>query len=120
MPYAPPRPCTSPGCPALVTGRVSRCEEHYTPRYRGGAGRPSASKQGYDDKWRKFRKAQLARPENAICCWIDRNGQRCWQPATVLDHIVPVKEAPHLRLDPENVRGLCAACHNRRHGREWS
>ena len=114
MPFAPPRPCTSPGCPALVTGRWSRCEKHLTPRYRNGGKRPSASAQGYDRKWRRLRSWFLSQPENAICCWTEE-GRRCWQPATVVDHIVPIKEGGE-RLDPDNLRGLCAACHNKRHG----
>jgi 5-methylcytosine-specific restriction endonuclease McrA len=33
--------------------------------------------------------------------------------AARIDHIVPLKTAPHRALDPSNLRTLCAACDNR-------
>jgi 5-methylcytosine-specific restriction endonuclease McrA len=32
-----------------------------------------------------------------------------------VDHIRTRKDAPHLAMDPNNLRTLCAACDNRRH-----
>lgn len=32
--------------------------------------------------------------------------------ATVVDHIVPVREAPDRRLDPDNLQPLCKHCHD--------
>ena len=32
-----------------------------------------------------------------------------------VDHVVPVKQAPHLALEAGNLRVLCAGCDNRRH-----
>jgi 5-methylcytosine-specific restriction endonuclease McrA len=51
--------------------------------------------------WRRLRLKILA-----------RDGHRCYElgcpnPATEVDHIQPVSEAPHLFLDPDNVRAAC-------------
>jgi 5-methylcytosine-specific restriction protein A len=35
-------------------------------------------------------------------------------PATVVDHIETINEAPHLRLDLDNLRSLCKPCHDER------
>ena len=31
-----------------------------------------------------------------------------------VDHIIPISEAPHLRLTRENLQGLCSVCHGRK------
>ncbi len=56
----------------------------------------------YDAAWRRLRLVILA-----------RDGHRCYVPgcaarATQVDHIIPVNEAPHLRLVPSNLRASCA------------
>jgi 5-methylcytosine-specific restriction protein A len=33
-------------------------------------------------------------------------------PATDVHHVKPLRTHPHLRLDPSNLRALCAPCHN--------
>ena len=43
---------------------------------------------------------------------LERDRYRCYSPgcaalATTVDHIVPVEEAPHLRLEPSNLRASC-------------
>lgn len=35
-----------------------------------------------------------------------------------MDHVVPVRVAPDRRLDPTNLRTLCAPCHARKTARE--
>ncbi len=45
--------------------------------------------------------------------------RRCQQEGRVaeadeVDHIVPVKLAPHLRLDPSNLQSLCKPHHSRK------
>lgn len=39
-------------------------------------------------------------------------------PATVVDHIIPIAEAPERRLDPSNLQSLCKPCHDRIKQRE--
>ena len=35
--------------------------------------------------------------------------------ATLVHHIIPRSERPDLELDPDNLRALCAECHEREH-----
>jgi 5-methylcytosine-specific restriction protein A len=37
-----------------------------------------------------------------------------------VDHIKPISVAPHLALDPSNLRTLCATCDNRSHSEKSS
>jgi hypothetical protein len=63
MPVAPPKPCTFPGCSALVVGGT-RCPTHAVPRrvarfsdrFRG-----TAASRGYGSRWQAFRPIWLAR-----------------------------------------------------------
>lgn len=34
-----------------------------------------------------------------------------------VDHIEELQDRPDLKLDPDNLRTLCKACHNKRHKR---
>ncbi len=63
--------------------------------------RGTACKRGYDRQWRNLRAEFLA--ENPTCA--------CGQPATLVDHIVKVRDAPHLRLAWSNLQGMCRSCH---------
>jgi 5-methylcytosine-specific restriction endonuclease McrA len=55
----------------------------------------------YDHRWRKLR-AQVLREEGGRCYVAG-----CDAPATTVDHVVPVSEAPHLRLERSNLRAAC-------------
>jgi 5-methylcytosine-specific restriction endonuclease McrA len=35
-------------------------------------------------------------------------------PATSVDHIIDIKIAPHLCLDPSNCQSLCTPCHSKK------
>lgn len=70
---------------------------------RADANRPSARDRGYDAEWRKLRAQHLAAHPYCV---------RCGDPASVVDHIVPVKIAPHRRLDRTNLQSLCVAHHS--------
>lgn len=37
----------------------------------------------------------------------------CGKPAKHVDHKQTIRSAPHLRLDPANLRSLCHSCHSR-------
>jgi 5-methylcytosine-specific restriction endonuclease McrA len=60
--------------------------------------------------WRKLRREILKR-DNFRCvrcgAYVGATG------ASRIDHIEPVTIAPHRRLDPTNLRTLCAICDNR-------
>ena len=61
--------------------------------------------------WRTLRKQILA-----------RDGYRCVVCGAALgkgqyriDHIIPMKQAPHLALEPRNLRSLCSRCDGQSH-----
>lgn len=63
--------------------------------------RGTACKRGYDRQWRNVRAAYLE--EHPLCA--------CGEPATLVDHIVKVRDAPQLRLVKSNLQGMCRVCH---------
>jgi hypothetical protein len=60
----------------------------------------------YDHQWDRLAKRHLR--IHPVCAVTG-----CGKPAKHVDHVVPVAVAPHRRLDPTNLQGLCHACHNR-------
>ena len=82
-----------------------------TPREYDQA-RGTASQRGYDADWRRLRAQVLATRrvcEAPGCGSTDRLN---------VDHIQSVREAPHRRLDPTNLRVLCQPCHSARTARD--
>src|SRR6056297_2799063 len=59
-------------------------------------------------QWRRLRKMVLER--DVFCVYCREMGRVT--PATVADHIIPVKERPDLAFDFNLIQGLCAACHD--------
>lgn len=93
MRQRPLRPCLICGLPA----RGSRCPAHARPsRW------PESDAYGSD--WRKVRDRYIA--EHPTCAW-----PGCGQPAEEVDHITPIRVDPSRRLDPTNLRSLCAHHH---------
>lgn len=58
----------------------------------------------YNNDWKRIRVAVLKASPNCRLC-----GRR----ASMVDHITPVRDAPHRRLDPANLQALCFKCHVR-------
>ncbi|MCV7223156.1 HNH endonuclease [Mycolicibacterium elephantis] len=94
------RPCL--GCGHLIAAG-SRCGDCQPKRQ---APTLSAAKRGYDYRWQKL--SQQARQKQPWCALCGSTNQ------LQADHIVPVSEAPEIRLEPLNVRVLCADCNKRR------
>jgi 5-methylcytosine-specific restriction enzyme A len=70
--------------------------------------RQSAWRRGYDADWRRTRNQHLhIEPLCRIC-----KARGYITPANTVDHIIPITERPDLRLDHDNLRSLCATCHN--------
>ena len=46
---------------------------------------------------------------NPLCAECERQGFTV--AAQEMDHIVPVRRAPHRIFDPDNLQGLCRTCH---------
>jgi 5-methylcytosine-specific restriction endonuclease McrA len=67
---------------------------------------PRQRKRVYDAAWTRL--SRLVRAQAGGRCEVVTDGRRCPEPATSTDHIVPVSEAPHLRLERSNLRASCA------------
>lgn len=88
-----PRPCA--GCGRVV--RASRCVECQRIKERG---RPSRAARGYDYQWAKLSKhLRTLQPFCSIA--------GCKSQDLTVDHIIPLSDAPHLRLEISNLRVLC-------------
>ena len=70
--------------------------------------RRSASKRGYDARWRKARERYLA--EHPFCDMCEERGQV--ERATVVDHKIPHRGDPALFWDRDNWQGLCQTDHS--------
>lgn len=116
MPRKPKRPCSYPGCPRLVDGRY--CEEHQklVDKQYNQYARDNFSKSFYKSpEWIRVRKLQLqAYPLCAECL---KSGK--YTKATVVDHIVPIKQGGS-KYDSKNLQSLCWACHSRKSAEEGS
>lgn len=86
----------------------------------GEAAKPRPPRSPYDRTWRAFRK-WFAGVEPAICAGILPDGTICGfagrSDQMHLDHIVPIEQGG-ARLDPRNVRWMCAECHSRKTAKE--
>ncbi|MGY0794253.1 HNH endonuclease signature motif containing protein [Azospirillum argentinense] len=85
--------------------------------------RASARDRGYDAEWYAFRDAVViergCRCERCKTLVVLRKREATKRtPVAHVDHIRSVQSAPHLRLDPTNVRVLCKPCHDARTGRD--
>jgi 5-methylcytosine-specific restriction enzyme A len=113
MPVKPKRPCSTPGCAALVA-EGSRCPAHQAAHYRQqDAGRPSSSDRGYDTRWRTLRLHVLAREPLCRSC----RARGLIKRASEVDHIVPIR-AGGARYDKSNLQPLCRSCHSAKTMRE--
>lgn len=101
MPSIAPRPCTWPGCGRLVPGG-GPCEEHRRAQDRR---RGKTAERGYDAAWRRAREAKLA--TDPIC---EIRTHCLGAVATEVDHIVPIEQAPELRLVWSNLQSACKPC----------
>lgn len=112
MPRKAKRPCTYPGCIALVDGG-SRCPDHQSEWQRNrnkqiDENRPTAHQRGYDARWRRIRLRVLR--EAPLC--VDCAARGITTAATDVDHIVPLAHGgTHAR---SNLQSLCKPCHSRK------
>lgn len=101
MPQQPPR---------FASGGRTREQRQAAAKRQVDARRGNTTQRGYGADWQCLRAEQLRR--EPLCRFCAEAGRfTCGQ---VVDHIVPIAEAPHLRLDPDNLRTLCKRCHDRR------
>jgi 5-methylcytosine-specific restriction protein A len=86
------------------------------PQCKAGAKHKSrnTAQHGYDHAWRLL--SERFRKENPLC-------QMCWKrgiatPADDVHHIVPIDDAPWLRLVMSNLMSVCNECHKGIHAGE--
>lgn len=101
MPKAAPKPCSSPGCGALVHDGSGRCAKHPKPVWA-----QTHSVKRKTGRWLQQARARLF-ARDPLCADCQRQG--IVRLATQRDHIVPLAEGG--TDDDDNVQGLCDACH---------
>jgi 5-methylcytosine-specific restriction endonuclease McrA len=90
--------CLDCGTPSRSGTRCDPC------RRRRAALRTSTTERGYDNAWRRLRASIL-----------ERDGYRCrycGADATTVDHVVSIRVAPNLRLEPSNLVACCVRCNS--------
>jgi 5-methylcytosine-specific restriction protein A len=114
MPTLPKKPCGFPMCPAVVEHGTRYCEQHQAAdgrrRREQERLRGSAATRGYDRLWQRFRLKILS--ERPLCEDCQSADGRL-TPATEVHHLRALRDGG-ARLDAENVRALCKACHSKR------
>jgi 5-methylcytosine-specific restriction enzyme A len=105
MPTRPKGPCAVKSCPGRATnGRY--CADHAKERRRkrrAPDNRPSPSKRGYGRNWQAKRAMYLKAHPNCV---------ECGQPATEVDHIIPL--AAGGTNEWVNLNSMCKPCHSRK------
>ncbi|ATW83115.1 HNH endonuclease signature motif containing protein [Weizmannia coagulans] len=109
MPGKPLRPCAKSGCRNLTTNGY--CDEHRKDTNREyNLTRDERVTRFYKSRqWEMTRKLVLVR-DHGLC-------QMCLKhrkivPASLVDHIIPVRVNWSLRLNKSNLQSLCVSCHN--------
>lgn len=106
MPSKPNRPCAVPGCPSVAVQGKARCADHARQHaHEVETNRPSASRRGYDSKWRVIR-AQFLK-KHPVCSVVG-----CGKPSTDVDHIIPIREGGSNHWD--NLQAFCHSCHSKK------
>jgi 5-methylcytosine-specific restriction endonuclease McrA len=72
--------------------------------------RPGGWARGYDAEWIAYAKAFLAR--HVWCAYCAERGIET--PATVVDHIKPLRWFKELKMDPTNHKPACKSCNKRK------
>jgi len=104
-PTKPMSPCRYPRCAALAVPGSAYCLTH---RREKGRERGTSKEQGYDNRWRKARRAYLN--ANPLC--VECKGEGRVEAATIVDHIIPHRGDYELMWDSEgNYQSLCTYHH---------
>ena len=109
MPTAPPKPCSCQPCPSHAEYR-GRCREHAR---QAEIARGTTTERGYNGDWRRLRAAKLAWDP---VCQIRTHCQG--MVAEEVDHVVPIRLRPDLRLEWSNLQSACKRCHSAKTLRE--
>jgi len=116
MPKKPKRPCSYPGCPALVDGRY--CEQHQKladkqyDKYR----RDPVHHQRYGKIWKRIRDGYIK--AHPLCAECFKQGRLT--AAAEVHHVLPLSRGG--TNEESNLMSLCKACHSSitaRDGDRW-
>lgn len=107
MPYQPARPCSFPGCPALVNGRYCPAHQKEINRRYNQYERDPASRERYGAEWRRIRERFIAAHPLCELC----KGRGRLTPATEVHHKAKIADGG--TNDEENLQALCRKCHSR-------
>ncbi len=120
MPWAAKKPCSHPGCPALVSRADRFCTEHRRKTWREEAQarrsdplRRTLDAQYRGQAWRKYAKGYLA--SNPLCVACQAEGRITV--AVLVDHIEPTASGGSF-WEPTNHQGLCDHHHRVKSARE--
>ena len=91
-------------CGNVVDGKSNGCERCGRGKKRARLGTTEA---GYDYDWKKL--SERYRKENPLCVVCAERGIAT--AAEEVHHVVPITEAPWLRLAVSNLMALCVVCH---------
>lgn len=118
----PKKPCGKIGCHNLVEYPRVYCHEHqeYEDRLKAARNKRYDKARAADkeykfyksSKWIKFRNYIMQR-DHYLCQMCLQNNKL--SDATVVHHIVPVRDNWELRLKENNVIAICDDCHNKIH-----
>jgi 5-methylcytosine-specific restriction enzyme A len=99
-----PRPCLTPGCPAVVTGKTSHCPTHAPPDSRR---KDPAQARFYGSKaWKRLR--EYVRREEPTCAMCKE------RPSTQVHH----RDGDWRNNDRRNLEAVCDPCHRSHSGRD--
>lgn len=108
-----PRPCSHPGCPALVT-EGSRCPEHKKDQRRWeNQNRKTFRERGYSTAWDRLK--EIKKRRDPLCELCLKEGGRV-VPVEIVHHIIPVEEGGPM-LDMDNLMSVCRSCHGKLHSK---
>ena len=112
MPRRLKTPCRHPGCPRTTRG--GWCAEHRRERY-VPARRGTTTELGYDGAWRKLRDWYIRQHPLCEDC-LEEDIVNCLH--LDVDHIIPIRVRPDLRLAATNLRTRCRMHHRRKTERD--
>lgn len=114
MPDLPKRPCTYPGCGALVSDRKQRCAAHRVVTAKSvDSMRLNANQRGYTWQWRKASKLYLKAHPLCECDECQAGAVRV-RAAVLVDHVVPHRGDMQLFWNQSNWQAMAKECHDRK------
>ena len=114
MPTQPPSIC--PRCGAVKHGPCPRCNHGTKHNWQDDRQRGGRIERGYDNDWLKLRAAKLA--ADPLCEFCLAMRPEVVTVATQVHHVIPFRaQADPMRLDWDNLRSVCVACHAKQTGK---